>query len=1428
VIAGGGALLLAVLALAAAAHGGAEPALSGAGRAYERIWDDLDRAAAGAADALPPPAEMAAEPLGVFATLAERTPGPGELGPSLMVLDPDGAALVWSGPGLLHDPRQGELPAEGATFTASFGAVTLFSVRPLEDARRPWRVVAARSFTTDRLPAVASRLAPPPRAAWSVVADPEDAAAGVAVFEFPGKPSLVVDPGSPEAVPGTRAPVRLAWALIGAALLALALMRGVGMALPAAAAPAPSPDGAALAALALGGLIAGGLAAAAPPWALAVLAGGGALAAVAVLRTVGTPPGTAPGTVPGRAVTPAGPSSGTVPDPGRSDPDAVRDTALGTPTGGSGLELALRWVRPAWQAGALGAAAALALTCAAWALLGRDGGAVLGGVRGLDLGAALFGEPARFVLRLAFAAAAFGLLLLAAGPAGARPAGSPPIAAGEPPENDRVAWLAFAALLAASAAHDLPLAALPLLAAGAGAASVWLAGRGGAGGPATVAVALLAAVLLAAGSWEAAYRIRLRAGLEAAVPALTPPEPSALAAWRSRSALRLTGIDLERVVPREPAGLERQDLAFVLWRGSPLARADAVSALVVEPAAGAAATFSFGLPLGPGGAPAATADELTEAAGWPGASPPLAGEAELRQGGQPWGRLRWWLVPRPGFLLPGPAGPREIEVELLRGGPAGGLRPAGLPEPALFALYAAGGQALVSPWPETPPLPEALTGPVPSDGTGAARRARVRTPEGWAWGFSAWGGDAWAVAYLPLLGPLAGLERVGTHAAGSLLFTALVSVLALALALPRPAFRDVLRRAVRSYSKRLLVVYTLLLLVPLLLLNLVLMAAVEERLRREQRAAGEAALESAQRQVADLLESLPPGFGLDTSLDNELLTRISRVIRHEVNLYWRSAIYASSKADLFAAGLLPRRIPGDVHARLAFRGFELASRTNRVGRASYLELYSPLRVPGAPPAPGQLVLSVPLLAQQEEVARDLASLRRQSFLVTAALLALLTAVGVRLARNFTRPLMEVVRGTGRIAAGATSLDVAPRDLELAALVSAVDAMARRIAEGREKLVREKQVVERMVENITSGVVSLDAAGRVLMHNRVAAELLGVGEDEALAAALARREHLAPVAEFVGEVAGDVAGQGGAAGGAGGRDGATAPAGRPPGQPSARTVRLPGDDGEEREWSLVWVPVPGPGEPAALLVVEDATETLRGQRLQAWAEMARIIAHEIKNPLTPLRLNVEHLRQVWRDRFAPAAGVADDGDEGERFAAVLDRCTANALAQVEELRQIATDFSTYSSIPRIDPRPGDLAAAMRELAEAYRAAPPPGVAVEFDARPEELPARFDRKLLGRAVRNLIENALRASAGGGTVRLSVEGADGTARIAVADCGPGVAPELLGRIFHPYFSTHDSGTGLGLPIARQIAEEHGGAIHARNRSGGGLEVAITIPLP
>src|SRR4029079_8877676 len=324
-----------------------------------------------------------------------------------------------------------------------------------------------------------------------------------------------------------------------------------------------------------------------------------------------------------------------------------------------------------------------------------------------------------------------------------------------------------------------------------------------------------------------------------------------------------------------------------------------------------------------------------------------------------------------------------------------------------------------------------------------------------------------------------------------LLLVLAAAALGALLALNRASFRDALRRAARSYSKRTLLLYGVLLLVPLVALNVLLLRNLEERLLAEQRAGGEKEVRSAQQVLGEYVASLEPGFGIETALDDELLVWLSRVLHHEVNLYWGSTINASSKRELFSSALLPERIPGDIYAQLALLGHDLAWRASSAGGTRYLELYATLHIPGAGEGQPRLFLSLPLLAQQQELQGELLELRRRALLLTAVIFLVAPAVGGRLAGAFTRPIQQLVEGTRRIAGGATSLELAPSEQELAALVAAIDEMARKIAEGRQRLVREKQVVERMVENVNSAVVSLDERGRVLLANRLAGELLGV-------------------------------------------------------------------------------------------------------------------------------------------------------------------------------------------------------------------------------------------------------------------------------------------------------------------------------------------------
>ncbi|HVS04334.1 MAG TPA: ATP-binding protein, partial [Thermoanaerobaculia bacterium] len=1263
-LAAGSALLAAALLLAGGRVWEALPAAAPsqwraeAEIGYRSLLAGLEERARAAAAALAAPPGSEEERLAAYRRLSELA-GEGEDRPSFLLLDPDGEAVVWAGRGLLHEPAAGELPPQGIGFRAGFGAATLMAIEPVGGGGRPWRVVAGRSMATRRLPFDPPGGAPATEFRWSLVSTGDEAAPGAVRLGGDTGPTMVVS--GPVAAP----PVRPRWlvpvarGVVAVGLLALAVLRAIGLVLLAGTRVPPAHTRAAVAALAIGGSVVLALALGAPPPAAAALAVGLSLAAAGMLRS---------------------PAAG----------------SLARSAGGGAAALMA----------AAGAALAYHLAVAP-----------------TDLGSSLWGGAEAMTLRLAMLAGTLGLVCLACCRS----------RRDQDEESDLAAVSAAVALLLAAAWHDYPAAALPLLAAGGGALGVWSQRVGWRGRVGALLALLLVVAVGAAAAWQAGERLALRRMVRHdLLPAMAPPGAGELGEqWRGVEEF-FAGFDTHRLAPRQAAGLEAQDLAYVLWRQSPLARRDGFSAVAVELPGGGVVRFSYGLPLTGEG----TVDP--EPVRWAGVALPawrellLAGGDTLNDGGRPWARVRYWFLPRPGFRLGGEP-LEDLRAGLLRGGPAAPGEAPGVPDPLLYGLYAADGTPLLSPWPEAPPLPAVLR---------QRPEARVRTPAGTAWAFARRGADGREVAFLPALGPGEGIEHAGTHALAVLLLLAGAALATLLLGLPRAAFRDALRRGVRSYSKRLLLVYGTLLLLPLLLLDLLLFQALQERLLTEQRTAGEAALRSAQQVLGEYVLSLEPGFAIETALDDELLEWLSRVVHHEVNLYWGSRINASSKRELFTAGMLPERIPGEIYSRLALLGYDLASRLDRAGGTSYLELYAPLAIPGVSRGPSRLFLSMPLLAQQEEAARELGDLERQGVLLTAFLFVLAAVFGSRLARGFTRPLQELVEGTRRIAAGAPSLELAPSELELAALVEAVDEMARRIDEGRRRLVREKQVVERMVENITSGIVSVDAAGRVLLSNRVAGELLGAEVGEPLREQVARRPGLEPVAEFL-AAAGD--------------------------QPREGTVRLAAQPpaGEEREFHLVWVPVPGSGAPAALLVVEDATEVLRAQRLQAWAEMARIIAHEIKNPLTPIRLSTEHMVEVYQR-------------DPERFDAVFARCSANILAQVDELQEIAQEFSTYSRLPRVELQPGDLAATVAEIVDSYRAAPPPGVSLRLEAEPAVVPARFDARLIRRAVRNLLENAVRASAGRGEVAVRVTRDGNHASLSVADRGPGVPVDALPRIF------------------------------------------------
>lgn len=226
------------------------------------------------------------------------------------------------------------------------------------------------------------------------------------------------------------------------------------------------------------------------------------------------------------------------------------------------------------------------------------------------------------------------------------------------------------------------------------------------------------------------------------------------------------------------------------------------------------------------------------------------------------------------------------------------------------------------------------------------------------------------------------------------------------------------------------------------------------------------------------------------------------------------------------------------------------------------------------------------------------------------------------------------------------------------------------------------------------------------------------------------------------------------------------------------------------------------------------ELERTHRLEAWAEMARQVAHEIKNPLTPIQLNAEHLRRVHTDR-------------GEPLGPVLEECVGTILRQVHLLRQIASEFSSFASAPTARRVRVDVADLLREIVDAYRVAL--GHRIRFDVDlPDGLPPiHVDRTLISRALTNLVENALHAMPGAGSLHVAARHQDGFVHVTVADTGVGMDREALERAFEPYFSTKATGTGLGLPIAKRNVELNGGTIEVASERGRGTTVEVALPV-
>ena len=428
-----------------------------------------------------------------------------------------------------------------------------------------------------------------------------------------------------------------------------------------------------------------------------------------------------------------------------------------------------------------------------------------------------------------------------------------------------------------------------------------------------------------------------------------------------------------------------------------------------------------------------------------------------------------------------------------------------------------------------------------------------------------------------------------------------------------------------------------------------------------------------------------------------------------------------------------------------------------------------------------------------------------------ALLILFGAVwlSLYLARRITTPLRLVAEGAERIAAGSRGVrvDFPAGDDEFSALIASFNRMSERLARseeevehGREGLTRKnreleerRRLMETVLETVGTGVLVVDVEGTATAINAAACRLLGLD------------------GSIVGRLVGDaLAGPG--------RDeiGALVQrllSGRVTRQ--EREVRFPAP-GRDRQLAVTVVALPGPaGAPSgAVAILDDLTPLMRAQKVAAWGEVARKLAHEIKNPLTPIQLSAQRIRK------AQLKGAPD-------LERVVDECTAAIVQEVEALKNLVDEFAQFARLPAVNLAPASLHEIIDSTLSLYDGLFP-GVSIERRLAPDLPQVRLDRDQMKRVVINLVDNAIEATDKKGRVVISTEfdRPQGRVRLGVADDGPGIAPEDRERLFVPHFSTKRRGSGLGLAIVSRIVQEHQGVIRVEENAPKGARFVVELP--
>ncbi len=527
------------------------------------------------------------------------------------------------------------------------------------------------------------------------------------------------------------------------------------------------------------------------------------------------------------------------------------------------------------------------------------------------------------------------------------------------------------------------------------------------------------------------------------------------------------------------------------------------------------------------------------------------------------------------------------------------------------------------------------------------------------------------------------------------------------------------------------------------------------------------------------------------------------------------------------ASSVPSRETNREHVRQALGGHEITT-VHELDNGDMIQAVVPIRDPEGRTVAAAMVVGIHVPQRLEARLRGISQAFQEYkqlkllknpikgiyillfLLMTLIIVFSATWFGLYLARGITDPIQKLAEGTREVAAGNLKYKVEVRaDDEIGILVDSFNRMTGDLAASQAKLEetyrdlqakhneveQRRHYTETVLETVATGVVSLDPTAHVTTINGAAERMLGLPAARIQGRVAAQAFRSPQYAE----IAGLIQRMGRA------RDGML-----------DREVHLR-RDGQTVALLASATALKGPDGAymGMVLAFDDLTELLKAQRLAAWREVAQRIAHEIKNPLTPIQLSAQRLRRRLSGERSP---------EEKRL---LEEATATIIQEVDALKQLVDEFSRFARMPALTLRPTDLGRLLESVVGLYRESYP-ALSIKASFSPDLPPLEVDPDQIKRAVLNLVDNAVEAVGQTGEVTVQTVWLPqaSRARIIVTDDGPGIAVDDKEKLFVPYFSTKATGMGLGLPIVHQIVTDHGGTIWVEDNPPRGSRFVIELP--